>query len=168
MSNRTDDLLERMCNLIASRGGGFDRAPAQLTQVRGVELPLVMADPIFPAKNLVGASDWAGIANQDIHHYTLGEVLVQANVVKPTALFSYAAEVQIIASIQGSADLLAVGVVNNTTGPFRVLLPLGSAFQSIIVQARQLVNGASSALNANDASMAGAVLEVTTKMRLYR
>lgn len=166
--SRTEDLLQQLVSLVASRSGGADRLPAQLTQVRGVELPLVMADPIYPTISLVGASDWTGIATQDIHHYTLGEVLVQANVVKPTAKFSYAAEIQILAAIQGSQDLLAVGVVNNTTGPFRALLPLGSSFQTITIQARQLVNGVASPLNLNDASMAGAVLQVSTKMRLYR
>ncbi|MBV8982250.1 MAG: hypothetical protein JO086_15210 [Acidimicrobiia bacterium] len=165
-----DTVIQRLTeirDLLRSRGA--DERPTMPTTHRGVELPLVMAQPVVTDPNLVGkGTAYAPIANVDLHHYTLGEVLISVETIKPTLILTYAAELQVFGVIEGAQDLLATSVANETTGPMRVLLPLGSAFQQLIIQGRQLVNGVPSALGANDASMAGARLQASIKLRVYR
>lgn len=161
------DLLRDIRDILAQKSGVGSYS--QPTGRLGIELPLVMANPIIQDQSLVGAGpSFTPLANEDIHHYTQGEILIGCESKTPAALVSYAAEVQVAGINQGQLDLLAVGVVSGTTGPLRVLLPIGSTFQQIVVSGRQLVNGLPSILNANDASMAGARLMVATKIRVYR
>lgn len=165
--------IETIRRIVEQRSGlGSGSQPTSRT---GVELPLVQASPMIQDVNLVGKGpSWASVMQQDVHHYTQGEILISVESAQPrgSGIWAYAAEVQVLGQIQGGLDLLASVVVNSGTGPARVLLPIGSTFNTITLQARQLVNGLPSALNLNSTSgtsdMTGARLRLAARMRVYR
>jgi len=138
----------------------------------GLETPYAMADvSIVQSADIVGKGvDFASVGqSSDIHHFTGGEVIVTVAEVKPAALFSYAADVQVVAMVSNQVNILATGVVNNGTGPLIVPIPIAEAYTFITIKARQLVNGLpSSNFPGNTPAMLGAKLTLAASGRFYR
>lgn len=166
-------VVQAIRDLIAHRGRQSSH-PAdafQPTLDGGIETPYAMADvSIVKPIGLVGKGpDFASVGTKDIHHYTGGEIIVSVSEHKPAALFFYAAEVQVLGMVSNQTNLLGAGVVNNGTGPLVVPIPIGQAYTSITIKARQLVNGIpSSAFPGDTPAMAGASLELAASGRFAR
>jgi hypothetical protein len=165
--------LHKLRELVAHRGPQPGPGDAwQPTLPGGIETPYAMADiSIVQAADLVGRGvDFQAVGqSSDIHHYTGGQILIAVNEVKPPALFSYAADVQVVAMVSNQVNILATAVVNSGTGPLLVQIPPLQAYTYLTVKARQLVNGfPSAAFPANDATMLGAELVLSASGRFYR
>jgi len=168
-----EKLLAEIRDLLAHRGRQGGPADAwQPTLAGGIETPYALADvSIVEAANLVGKGpDFTAVgSSSDIHHYTGGEIIIAVAEHKPAALFSYAADVQVVAMVSNQTNVLATFVVNNGTGPAIVPIPLNQAFTYLTIKARQVVNGIpSSAYPGNTPAMAGASLSLTASGRFYR
>ena len=163
-------LLEELVQLVRARGP--NERPGMPTTHRGVELPLTMADVPPVTGNALGygpSFQGLGEGEIDLHHYTLGEVLISCSSVKPTALFSYGLEVRVTGVEGALSDVLGIGFVANSSGPYRVLLPLGSAFQKLVIEGRQVVNGVPSGDGPDqNSNLVGAALPFHIQARIYR
>jgi hypothetical protein len=166
--SRVEDLLTDIRDLIANRG--VDLKPSMPTANRGAETPLVMSTVIGQPESIVGKGpQFQGLTRFVTHHYTLGEVFVVAESIKPAALVSYGLEARVVGWAGGVADVIGVGFANTATGPFRVALPIGTAYDAISVDVRQIVNGLpSGATPQTDPALLGAILKASVEARIYR
>lgn len=132
------------------------RNPPLSTAREGWE-PLGFASLDSDPKDLRGRGDWHTIRLIDVHHYTRGEVYVSVDhlISVPDGILFLWAEVRVLGRTVAIEDLLAVAAVNSATGPLVVPLTGGVAYEFVLVQARQIVNGFPSAQLAPASRLSG-------------
>lgn len=142
--------------------GGLPQQPGISTLPDGLEQLLLGSINSSP-KDLRGFARFDDVSGViDVHHYTRGEVYVLVDSLAPAPQTIWA-EIQIIAVTQGVPDLLSTGAINSFTGPLKLSLPNPSAYSTIRVMGRQIINGV-----ASSAHLPAFRLDCRIVGRLYR
>lgn len=115
----------------------------------GVEAPLVLSTPISQAPiDCRGFGDWTELWNENIHHYTRGQLFVKVDSAPPLVdqnglpVLSYFAECRFVGWVVSQRHVVITGAVNLNTPPLRAVLPGDLAFTRIALEVRQMTNGA--------------------------
>lgn len=158
------ELLRDIRDLLAHRGR--DSEPGMPTTRRGVETPLLMAHIRQDVRSMVGKGpDFSPYAQEQVHHYVAGELVIVVNSAKPAAVFTYHADVRVIGWIGNVSIILALAAVNSGSGP--LFVPWGgdgTAFDRVTIDARQVVDGVPTAGSPGP----DAKLDMQLEGRLYR
>lgn len=136
----------------------------------GVEFPLIMANPLSGAQptDVRAWGSWQVAKDFDVHHYTRGQFVVRVDSAPPALdadgnpVLIFGAEIRVSLNAGGMPTIIAGSFLNSTTPPLIVPLAETMAARSLVVEARQIVNGVP------DGRTQSSLLQVGATGRVYR
>lgn len=139
-----------------------DQQNALPTQRGGAEAAL-MADIVLPKPfDARKQGSFTQAWQENLHHYTRGNLLVSVSSQKPAGVVSFGCNVQIFGVVGGQPVVVATGFVSGSTPPLRYLIGESDTFTEMLVKVQQVVNGLP------DSSQDSQQLDVQVTGRVYR